>query len=214
VRPRFAAPRCAGILFLPLLLGLGLLSGCSSSSTSAATNVQAFQHGVEQYLAQRNNDPQATDDVTLEDGRRGFAVLGGLDPRHSTDQRALLLAHKVIGDRPWFVYIVGTVKNDVVQDLRLVALSAAGGQTVWRIGPKNTAAFKQYRDAALKDWHAHSDPGKSKPPPQYTTFPRASDTFEVSTDATTARARHTESGAEFSVAITQATAGAGKKGKK
>ena len=189
--------RIASVLVLVFLP-----SGCSNDPSSSASNIESFQKGVEQYLSQRNNDPEALREVTLEDQRHGFAVLGGQDPRKATDQRGLLLAHKPIGDRPWFVYLVGTVKNEAVQDLRLVALSAAGGKTVWRVGPKNAAAFKQYRDAALKDWRDHSGGGtdpKSKPPPQYTTFPRASDTFEVTASGNTIRAKHLQSGAEFTV---------------
>jgi hypothetical protein len=191
------------------------VTGCSGGGSSAKS-IQSFQTGVEQYLAQRNNDPEALREVTLEDNRHGFAVLGGQDPRKSTDQRGLLLAHKPIGDRPWFVYLVGTVKKDVVQDLRVVALSATGGNPVWRVGPKNAAAFKQYRDAAMKDWRDHgggSDP-KSKPPVQYTTFPRASDAFEVSTSGTLIRAKHVESGAEFTVDISHVPPPAKKKSKK
>jgi hypothetical protein len=189
-----------------LIFAALFLSGCGSSKSSS---LQPWQRGVEAYLAQRNNDPESLREVTLEDGRRGFAVLGGQDPRKSSDQRALLLAHKPVGDRPWFIYIVGTVNKDVVQDLRLVALSAAGSQTLWRIGPRNATAFKQYRDAAIKDWRDHGGGGgggassKSKPPVQYTTFPRASDAFEVTIDGTTVHARHVESGAEFTVDVVQ-----------
>ena len=187
--------------FVIVLVVLFLLSGCSNDPSSSAGNIESFQKGVEQYLSQRNNDPESLRELTLEDNRHGFAVLGGQDPRKATDQRGLLLAHKPIGDRPWFIYLVGTVKNETVQDLRLVALSAAGGKTVWRVGPKNGSAFKQYRDAALKDWRDHgggTDP-KAKPPPQYTTFPRASDTFEVTSSGTLIRAKHLQSGAEFTV---------------
>jgi hypothetical protein len=190
---RSAAP--GRLLLLSLLV---VASGCRSGSSS--TDIQPWQRGVEQYLAQKNNDPEALREVTLEDSRRGFAVLGGLDPRKSTDQRGLLVAHKVVGDRPWFVYVVGVVKNDVVQNLRLVALSAAGGQTLWRVGERDPQAFKLYHDHALNDWRQQSG-DHGKPPVQYTTFPRASDVFDVTVEGTLIRAKHVASGAQFAVDV-------------
>ena len=195
-------------LFALAICGL-FLAGCGgASSGSRNVDLASWQRGVEQYLVQKNNDPEALRDVTLEDGRRGFAVLGADDPRKATDQRALLLAHKAIGDRPWFVYLVGAVSKDVVQDLRLVALSATGGQTLWRVGPRNAAAFKLYHDAAMKDWHDQGGGGagaadKSKPPVRYTTFPRAGDVFDVTIDGSTIRAKHVQCGAEFHVDVAQ-----------
>jgi hypothetical protein len=181
-----------------------LLSGCRGGSSSGAGAIATWQRSVEQYIVAKNNDPDALREVTLDDdSRRGFSVLGGLDPRKTTDERALLLAHKPVGNRPWFIYLVGVVKKDVVQDIRLVALSAADGQTVWRVGGRNPRAFKQYRDAGLNEWRQRAagagDRAKPPPPPQYTTFPRASDVFDVAIDGTIVRATHAASGAVFTV---------------
>ena len=110
----------------------------------------------------------------------------------------LLLAHKTIAERPWFIYLVGVVKNDQVQDLRLLALSALAGKTTWRVGERNAPAFKLYRDYALTQWRQHNG-DRAKPPPPYTTFPRESDTFDVTIDGTLIRATHAASGAQFTV---------------
>jgi hypothetical protein len=69
----------------------------------------------------------------------------------------------------------------------------------------------------MKDWRDHGGGGgaavdaKAKPPVQYTTFPRASDSFDVAVAGTTVRATHAESGAQFTVdtaAAAQASAAA------
>jgi hypothetical protein len=195
-----------------------LLGGCGSSSSTSSSAITSWQRGVEQYLATKNNDPQSLRDVTLEDSRRGFAVLGGEDPRKATDERALLLAHKTIGERPWFIYLVGVVKNEQVQELRLVTLSVAGGQTTWRVGPRDAQAFKQYRDAGWSEWKQHATAGggvdANKPPPQYTSFPRASDVFEVTIDGSVIRAQHAASSAVFTVDTAQTAATKGTKAAK
>ena len=201
VRPRTLSARrlTALSLWATLSLCAGLLAGCSSSSAALGP----WMRSVEQYLAQKSNDPDALREVTLEDGRHGFALLGGLDPRNSTDQRGLLVAHKVIGDRPWFIYLVGMVKNQQVQDIRAVALSAAGGQTIWRLGEKDPQALKLYRDSSISQWRQHAGERTAKPaakpPADYTTFPREPDVFDVAVEGTNVHVKHAASGAQFSV---------------
>jgi hypothetical protein len=109
------------------------------------------------------------------------------------------------------------VAKEQVQDLRLVALSVAdGGRATWRIGARDAAAIKQYRDAGWTDWRQHiatggGDPGK--PPPQYTSFPRAADVFDVTIDGAVVRAKHAGSGAVFVVDTAAAQSPAPKKSK-
>jgi hypothetical protein len=180
------------VFLMAMCLFAPTLVGCGGSSK----NITAWQRGVERYIADHGRDPVVLRDVTLEDNRPGFAVLGGLDPNKSTDARALLLGHKIIADRPWFIYLVGIVAKQKVQEIRLAALSASGSQTIWRLGPRDNHALKLYRDAGWSDWKAHGG-GTSKPPPQYTTFPRESDVFELTIDGTKITATQKPSGAQW-----------------
>jgi hypothetical protein len=193
-----------------LLLAFGAV-GCSSGG-GGSKDMTAWQRSVEQYIHDRGDDPAVLRDVTLEDNRPGFAVIGGLDPAKSTDARAVLLGHKTINDKPWFIYLVGIVERQKVQEIRLAALSASpsGGQYTWRLGPPDTHALKLYRDWGWTEWKKHSADARAKPPPEYTTFPRAFDQFELKVEGTRITATHKESGAAW-IDDVVGSASAGKK---
>jgi hypothetical protein len=180
--------------FSCVLLILIFLAGCSSGSK----DISSWQRGVEQYIHERGDDPAVLRDVTLEDNRPGFAVIGGLEPAKSIDARALLLGHKIINDRPWFIYLVGIVSRQKVEEIRLAALSASpsGGQYIWRLGPRDTHALKLYRDWGGNEWKKHGD-SRSKPPPDYTTFPRGFDQFDLKVEGTRITATDKGSGATW-----------------
>src|SRR4051794_36044440 len=97
------------------------LFGCADSG---ARDIAGWQKSVQAYIHERGDDVAVLRDVTLEDNRPGFAVIGGLDPAKSNDARAILLGHKTVNDRPWFIYLLGIVDKEKVKEIRLVALSA------------------------------------------------------------------------------------------
>src|SRR5262245_32404095 len=105
--------------------------GCASSSVS----IPQWQHAVEQYVrVDGQGDANALRDTTIEGGRPGFGLIAADDPQSSTDVKGLLLAHKRIDNRPWFIYLVGLIKKQEVSELRLAALNVQGGKFNWVMG--------------------------------------------------------------------------------
>ena len=180
-------------LLIPGVLCLAALTGCASSGSK---NIAGWQKSVEQYIHERGDDPAVLRDACLEDGRPGFVVIGGLDPRKSTDARGILLGHKTIDNRPWFIYLVGIVQREKVQEIRLAALSATpSGQRTWRIGPRDSKSLKLYRDWGWNEWKKVAAGAHGAPPPHYTNFPRPDDVFDLTLDGQRLIAKHTASGA-------------------
>ncbi|MEO6435221.1 MAG: hypothetical protein ABIP55_05610 [Tepidisphaeraceae bacterium] len=176
------------------LLILSALAGCTRT-----VNVKTWQKDVETYVRETGRgDPGVLRDVTISGERRGFAVIGKDHPRQSTDANGLLLAHKTISDRPWFIYLVGVVNEQQVKEIRLAALSIVHGDATWRIGPKDKDALARYRASGLARWKQQS-PAQQKPPGEYTTFPRPADAFDVNLAGTGVQATHNESGARWEV---------------
>ena len=92
---RFAPIACAA-------LAIVFLAGCAPSGVTIPT----WQHNVERYIKERGDgDPNVLRDVTIPGGRRGFASIGQADPGQSSDVSAVLLGHRTIDDKPWFIYL-------------------------------------------------------------------------------------------------------------
>jgi hypothetical protein len=164
--------------------------------------MQSWQQGVERYVAGKH-DPSALREVTLAGGRRGFAVLGEADPSHSTDANGVLLGHKAIDGRPWFIYLVGLVRKQKAEEIQLAAVSFAGDKPQWAISPKDSAATATYRHYNEGLWLAHPHAKKDKPPAEFTTFPREGDSFELTVQRTTIQATHSASGAKWTLDVAQ-----------
>lgn len=186
----------ASILFCALLTVAG---GCARSAS-----LKTWQAGVDQYVKDKGNNPEVLRTVTLDGTRAGFAVIGDIDPRKTTDARAILLAHKAIEAKPCFIYLVGIVKNQSVQDIRLAVVTFTTSPPTWHIGEKNADALKTYREGGVAMWHERS--GERKVPPTYTTFPRESDLFDVIITGPHVEARHAQTGAVFSAHVSPASA--------
>src|SRR5215213_1635807 len=101
------------------LLAVGLLTVFSALGCSSSVTVPQWQQQVERYVREDGRgDPNVLRNMTLEGGRAGFGIIGADDPHTSTDAKGLLLAHKRIGERPWFIYLVGFVNKQEVSELQ------------------------------------------------------------------------------------------------
>lgn len=187
---RFSALSLAAGFAILLLAG----GGCGSSAS-----VQSWQRAVERYVSERGGDPAVLRDVTLAGSRRGFGQIGADDPSKSVDVNAVLLGHKVVRDQPWFVYLVGVVQNQKVNEIRLAALSYASGKPTWRLSEKDANALHAYQNYNAGLWKQQHPGTKDKPPGNYTTFPREEDRFELVTPDGRVEARHLGSGAAWEV---------------
>ena len=177
-----------------LLLTAG---GCASSAS-----VDSWKTTVDKYVSLHGNDPNALRDVTLAGDRRGFGVIGQTDPRQSTDAKALLLSHQDIAGRPWFVYLVGLVKQQKVDDIRLAARSQEVGKPpTWAISKADAHAVKLYKDYYEGVWRRSQPDKHAKEPSSYTNFPQDADVFSVNVEGTTVSATHAPSGARWQVDV-------------
>jgi hypothetical protein len=173
-----------------------LLGGCASSAS-----IPAWQHNVETYAAEKG-DPEALRDVTLKGDRRGFAVIGQPEPSKSTDVNGVLLGHKTIDNRPWFIYLVGLVKQQKVTEIHLAAVTFENGKAQWRLSNKDdkaTSAYLHYNEQLWTQKHTSKD----KPPADYTTFPRDADAFDLKISGTQVVVTHPPSGAKWSLALSR-----------
>jgi len=182
------------------LLLVSLLIFCAGGCTSGVS-ISSWQHQLERYVRDDGHgDPAVLRDMTLDDTRRGFAIIGDEDPRKGTDAKGLLLAHRPINGRPWFIYLVGLVKDQKVDEIRLAALSVNHGKFDWVLSQKNphsTQMYRNYNEGLGKK----RSPGQKNAPPDYEGFPRAEDVFDLGINGNNVDAVHQGSGAWWQVTI-------------
>jgi hypothetical protein len=170
--------------------------GCSSSGS-----IDAWKRGVETYVREQGGgDPAVLRDVTWKDSRKGFAQIGAPDPAKSTDVTGPLVGTATVNEKPWLVFLVGSVAQEKVRDVRVAALSVQNGKYDWRVGKEDAKALKAYRDYNLGLAHRRF-PGRKNEPPAYTGFPREDDAFEVSAAGGAIGVTHPASGAKWHVAV-------------
>lgn len=179
------------------LVGLLLAgTGCAPSLTQPV-GVREWQAAVEEHVrTQGGGNPTILRDQTIEGGRRGFAILGEPMAKESTDAVGLLLGHKPVGGRPSFIYMLGIVKENVVTEMRLAALSVQGQRFQWQVGNPDPGALQAYRNYRQQQWRARAG-STAEVPRAYTRFPGEGDQFEVTADGNGVRAKHVQSGAAW-----------------
>lgn len=167
--------------------------------------IQSWEQGLEKYVWDRGNgDPNVVADMSWDDVHKGFAVIGGPLPQRSTDQLGLLVGHKRLHGRRYFVFLLGTVRRGDLEGLRAVALQVDGDAFHWTVGPDDPNSLSLYRAWSEAD-RKREGPRNPAPPP----FPRVEETFQVTIENEQFVVMHRESGARwevrpFSVAATRA----------
>ncbi|HEX5243211.1 MAG TPA: hypothetical protein VFW23_08085 [Tepidisphaeraceae bacterium] len=165
-----------------------LAGGCSEPGPGPrpmTVTLATWQHAVEQYVRdQGNGDPNILRDATLPTSQRGFALIGEADIEHSTDASGLLLGHRQIAGRTWFIYLVGLIQQGVVRDIRLVGLSWSPNKTLWQVSPPNPNSLQRYENV---------QPNGAL----FSMFPAKTDHFKLSTTHQSAVAIHRQSGASW-----------------
>ena len=103
-------------------------AGCQEQVT-----LRSWQNEVDHYLLdQANGDPSALRDLPTPGPWKGFSIIGENDPASATDVNGVLLAHRPVGSRTYFIYLVAVVHQQQVQDIRLALLSASANGDEWR----------------------------------------------------------------------------------
>jgi hypothetical protein len=185
--------------YFPASLLLILLSGCGSSSRPVSLPI--WQKHVEQYVhEQGKGDPTVLRDVTIADGKKGFALLGSPDRGDSTDAVGLLLGHRAIQGGPSFIYLVGLVERGKIADIRLVSVAFEHDKPTWATTPANPAALDVYRKYRTSQWQQHF-PDRPTPPLASSNFPASDDVFRLSTDDDRVTAVHPSSGATWTLKV-------------
>ena len=192
-RHRSIAP--LALTFIAIAAAAG---GCSSQPT-----ISSWQKSVTKYVGdQGKGDPMVLRDMTVpEDGRPGFSVIGHHDTRDSVDVNGVLLGHENVGDRAWFVYLVGQVEKERVSDIRLAAVSMRGGKSTWKRGKGSKQSFNVYRAFGERQAKARF-PDRRKLPPRYAGFPRPDDVFKLTNENGKLTATHEPSGARWELVLT------------
>jgi len=180
------------------LFAVGVLTLFSALGCSSSVSVPQWQQQVERFVRDDGRgDPNVLRNMTIESGRPGFAIIAADDPHASTDAKGLLLAHKRVGERPWFIYLVGLVNKQQVTSLQLAALNVRSGVYRWALGKPDNQALKTYR--SYNEQIGRQRSGQSKAPATFRSFPQEGDDFDVTVEGNRVNAVHRESGAHWSV---------------
>jgi hypothetical protein len=163
------------------LAALLLVAGATGVGCAAPQpTISSWQKSLTKYVHdQGRGDPTVLRDMTLPDDGPGFAVIGRHDTRESVDVNGVLLGLERIGDRTWFVYLVGLVNQERVADIRLAAVSWEGGKAMWKRGKGSKQSLDAYRSYGEKQAKERF-PDRKKAPPRYRGFPRPDDAFKLS----------------------------------
>ena len=182
------------ILFI--LLAMTACSGCQQR-----ISLDTWKQSVEHYVwDQANGDPTVLRDLPTQGQWKGFAVISENDPQSATDINGLLLGHRPIGPTPHFIFLIGIIEHQQVNDIRLAALHASPSGFKWTISEKNSQAFDAYHHFHDSAWRSLY-PGRTNGPWAHTGFPCEGDDLKLSITAQRITATHTQSGANWSLQV-------------
>ncbi len=177
----------AAILVLPM-------TGCVTP-----TAVESWQSSLERYVAEQGHgDLNALRRADRPPSESDFGLIGAttagfpfIAPRR-TDVNGVLLGHRKIAGRNWFVYVVGMVEyrgwfvnwaldQSRVTDIRLIALSERGGEFTWMTSEPDAAALERYCGPQREQWR-RSDPSRADATDAPSVFPTDADQFQLTVE--------------------------------
>ena len=106
----------------------------------------------------------------------------------------------MVGGRPWFVYLVGIVHNQKVDEIRLAAVSAQHDTFTWVLSPKSPQSLHMYRNYN-EGLGKQRFPGRRAPPVEYSNFPRGEDRFDLTLNGGHVTVVHKASGAWWEISL-------------
>jgi len=158
---------------------------------------------VEHYLwDQGNGDATVLRDLPTPGTWKGFSIFSENDPASSTDVNGVLLAHRSIGSKTYFVYLVGLVQKQQVQDIRLALLNCSEDRCEWRSSRRNNDSLRAYADFKTAEWKKMF-PGRAEGPWNYSGFPGEGDLFKIAVAGNRVTATHEASGAQWTLEVPQ-----------
>lgn len=132
--------------------------------------------------------------------RRRFDVIGTDSPDESTDVKGVLLGRREINGRPWLVFLVGSVKERRVEDIRVAMLSDDASKSKWMMSSADHEALDLYRQYKQKAWQA-LHPDRSEPPMRAMEFPAESDVYRLEQDDAGISIIEANSGARWTLKV-------------
>jgi hypothetical protein len=169
-----------------ILMLIVATSGIGCAGPEPVT-LDAWQHAVERYVWDHGNgDPTVLRDASWDDSHHGFALLGDALPESSTDAYGLLLGHRIIGLRPWFLFLFTIVDHRHIREARAVGLCVEGGNFVWAVGKNETVALQRFSTYEV---------GHAKPPEE--PFPAPGDKFSLKVTGDVATIEHLQTRAHW-----------------
>lgn len=175
------------------------VGGCGGTGFSRQVTLPAWQKNVEAFVrVHGKGDPTVLRDVTIADGRKGYAMLGTAVADQSTDATGVLLGFRQIAGNPSFIYLVGLCEKGTLNDIRLAVLSFPGGKPRWSIGDANSRSVQTYVRSMTQN----------PPPPapkvlRPRNFPAPGDVFKLNLGVGRVTAVHEGSGATWSVPVSR-----------
>ncbi len=168
-------------------------------------SLDTWKQSVEHYVwDQGNGDPTVLRDLPTQGQWKGFAVISENNADSSTDINGLLLGHRQIGQSPYFIFLLGVVEHQQLNDIRLAALRASPSGFKWTITEKNQQAFDAYHHFHDSAWRSLY-PGRSTGPWAHTGFPCEGDDFKLSISGQRITATHAQSSANWSLDVPPAS---------
>lgn len=179
-----------------LVLCLLLLACCSGcADVSQPVTLSSWQRSVERYVwDEGNGDPNVLRDMSWDDVHKGFAIMSDPEPGRSVDAIGLLLGHRRVGDTGFFVFLVGLVRNQRLQDVQPVALYVDAGRFHWVVGASDRQVIDAYRRADASN--APSGPARAG-----SAFPNQADSFRLDVRGGEILITHQPSGATWKLTV-------------
>jgi hypothetical protein len=172
-----------------------VLAGCQQ------VTLRTWRNSVEHYVwDQGNGDPSVLRDLPTPGPWKGFSVISENDPASATDVNGVLVAHRQIGPKTYFIYLVALLKRQHVQDIRLALFSSTPDGSDWRFSRKDGDALRVYRDFKDAQWKKLF-PQRADPPWSYSGFPCEGDLFKLNISGGVMTATHEASGASWSLEL-------------
>ena len=186
--------RCS---LLPPLLLISILFGCGKRA-----DLPTWQRTVERHVIDTGGgDPSVLRNVTLADGRPGFAIFSRDRPSESTDAVGVLLGHREVNRRLWVVYLFGLVDRQHIKEIRLAAMEVMeDGGYRWIVGKPDRQALETYRNYNAT-MARERFPDRREPPAEYLGFPLPGDRFDLTNEDSILRAIHPPSGATWTITL-------------
>ena len=201
------------VRLLVVVVIIGLAGGCAGPVKAWQSSLERYVavegHGDLNVLRRTDRAPSESDFGLIAAARSGFPFIR---PRR-TDANGVLLGHRDIDGRGWYVYLLGMVQyrgkwvdwpldEPRVTDIRLVAFTTHGDTFTWLIGDPDDAALQQYCLPQRERWQ-RSDPSRADSPDAPTVLPTDGDVFKLTVDPAVLTVVDEHSKAQWTLKMTE-----------